>query len=255
MRVGKDWLELRGNFVMCSVVQLSDSSKGGFILKRKLVALVLSMILCSLAVMPIALAGTPTSFVKLPPTMGGLNVRSGPGTNYKVTGWVVDGDEIDLIKVGSTWTKITVLRTDKTGYIRNNYIKDLKDGDVPSTSGTATAGRVTGKGVGLRKGAGAGYAKVATLSLGTKLKLWDKSGNWYYATTLSGKKGWISKTYIATGYAMTTSASVNLRKSANGAIVKKLDKGTKVSVESITGGWSKVTAGSAKGYVYNAYLK
>ena len=94
-------------------------------MKRKLVALVFSMILCLLAATPVALAGTPTSFVKLPSTMGGLNVRSGPGTNYKVAGWVVDGDEIDLIKVGSTWTKITVLRTDKTGYIRNDYIKDI----------------------------------------------------------------------------------------------------------------------------------
>ena len=224
-------------------------------MKRKLVALALSMILCLLAATPVALAGTPTSFVKLPSTMGGLNVRSGPGTNYKVAGWVVDGDEIDLIKVGSTWTKITVLRTDKTGYIRNDYIKDLADGDAPSTSGTATAGRVTGKGVGLRKGAGTGYVKVATLSLGTKLRLWDESGNWYFVTTLSGKKGWISKTYVATGYTMTTSASVNLRKSANGEIVKKLAKGTKVSVESVTGSWSKVTAGSTSGYVYNTYLK
>ena len=66
---------------------------------------------------------------------------------------------------------------------------------------------------------------MATLSLGTKLRLWDESGNWYYVTTLTGKKGWISKTYIATGYTMTTSASVNLRKSANGETIKKLARG------------------------------
>jgi hypothetical protein len=34
-----------------------------------------------------------------------------------------------------------------------------------------------------------------------------------------------------------------------------LAKGTKVSVESITGSWSKVTTGSTSGYVYNTYLK
>ena len=224
-------------------------------MKKKLVALVLAMTLCLLAVAPVAVAETATSFVKLPSTMGGLNVRSGPGTNYKVAGWVVDGDEIDLNKVGSTWTKINVLRTDKTGYIRNNYIEDLMDEAAPSTSGTATAGRVTGNGVGLRKGAGTGYFRVARLSMGTKLKLWDERGNWYYVTTLSGTKGWVSKTYVADGYTMTTSAGVNLRKSANGKIVKTLAKGTKVSVQSITGGWSKVTAGSASGYVFNAYLR
>lgn len=222
---------------------------------KKLVVLVLSLVLCLAAVAPVALAGTPTSHVVLPSTMGGLNVRSGPGTNYSVTGWVADGDEIDLIKVGATWTKITVIRSQKTGYIRNAYIGDLKNPETPSTSGTAAAGRVTGKGVGLRNGAGSSYGKIATLALGTKLRLWGERGNWYYATTLSGAKGWISKTYVTIGYTMVTSAAVNLRESANGVVIKKLAKGAKVSVESVTGKWSKVKVGSASGYVYNSYLK
>ena len=221
---------------------------------RKLVSLVLSLVLCLAVASPIALAGTPTSYITLPSTMGGLNVRSGPGTNYPVAGWAVDGDEIELVKVGSTWTKITVLRSGKTGYIRNVYIEDLDDPEEPSTSGTATAGRVTGRGVALRKGPGTSYGKLASLAFGTKLRLWDDSGNWYFATTLSGTKGWISKTYVATGYTMLTSANVNLRKSANGTIIKTLTKGTKVSVVSINGSWSKVKAGSVSGYVFNKYL-
>jgi uncharacterized protein YgiM (DUF1202 family) len=185
--------------------------------------------------------------------MGELNVRSGPGTNYKAVDCVANRDEIDLIKVGATWTKITVVQSLKTGYIKNAYIEGLKNPETTSTNGTATAGRVTGKGVGLRTGAGSSYCKVTTLALGTKLRLWDESGNKYYATTLSGTKGWISKNYVATGYTMLTSAAVNLRESANGAVVKKLAKGTKVTVESVTGKWSKVSSDS--GYVYNSFLK
>ncbi len=230
---------------------------------KKLVSLVLVALLCLAIAAPIALAGTPTTFVKLPSTMGGLNVRSGPGTNYAVAGWVINGDEIDLIKVGSTWTKITVLRSGKTGYIKNAYIKELPNKptdpdpkpDDPSTSGTATAGRVTGGGVNMRKGPGTGYGVVKTLSSGTKLRLWDHSGNWFFATTLSGTKGWISKTYVATGYNMVTSANVNMRKSANGAVLKTVSKGTTVAVESITGSWSRVKVGSTTGYIYNSYLK
>ncbi len=224
---------------------------------KKLVALVLSLVLCLAVAAPVALAVTTTRVV-LPSTMGGLNVRSGPGTNYAVAGWVIDGDEIEIVKQGASWTKIYVERSGKTGYIRNAYIKGLSDqpGPVdPSPSGTASAGRVTGRGVNLRKGPGTSYAAVTTLSSGAKLRIWDESGNWYYVTTLTGAKGWISKTYVASGYTMITSARVNLRKSANGELIKTLPSGTQVTVVSITGTWSKVKVGSTNGYLFNNYLR
>ncbi|MEA4898146.1 SH3 domain-containing protein [Bacillota bacterium Meth-B3] len=225
---------------------------------KKLVALVLSLVLCLAVAAPVALAGTPTTQVVLPSTMGGLNVRSGPGTNYSVAGWAIDGDEISIVKQGATWTKIYVERSGKTGYIRNAYIKELPDqpGEVdPSPEGTAKAGRVTGRGVNLRKGPGTNYAAVATFRSGAKLRIWDESGNWYYVTALTGAKGWISKTYVASGYTMITSARVNLRKSANGELIKTLPSGTQVTVVSITGNWSKVKAGSVSGYLFNNYLR
>lgn len=227
---------------------------------KKLAALVLSLLLCLGAFAPAAFAATATSYVVLPDNMTGLNVRSGPGTNYSVAGWAIDGDEIDLIKIGSSWTKITVLRSGKTGYIRNAYIKDLpKDSqtgsDHPQTSGTATAGRVSGRSVNLRKGAGTGYGSVGSLVSGTKLKIWGSEGNWYYVTTLSGKTGWISKTYVKTTYTAVTTARVNMRKTANGALIKTLASGTTVTVQSLTGNWSKVKSGSSTGYVYSKYLK
>ena len=229
-------------------------------MKKKTLTLVLALMVALLACTPVAMAGTPTSFVDLPSGFTALNVRSGPGTNYSVAGWVVDGDEIDLLKIGDSWTKIQVIRSGRVGYIKNIYIDDLQGGSsggtsTPSTSGTATAGRVTGGGVNMRKGPGTGYAKVTTLSSGTPLKLWDSSGNWYYASTLGGTKGWISKTYVATGYTAYTTTRVNMRKSANGELIRTLSAGTKVSVQSITGTWSKVKVGSTTGYVFSKYLK
>ena len=226
---------------------------------KKLVILVLALVLC-LGAFSVAHAGTPTSFVVLPDTMGGLNVRSGPGTNYSVAGWVISGDEIDLVKIGTTWTKITVIRSGKTGYIKNNYIADLKGKPspepAPSPQGAGQAARVSGASVNIRTGAGTGYAKIATLSSGTKLKILGSAGNWYHVTVLSsGKSGWVSKTYVKLGFTSTTTARVNLRASANGKLIKTLAKGTSVSVSSISGSWSKVKAGSSSGYVYSKYLK
>ncbi len=226
---------------------------------KKMACLVLTLVLCLTVLMPAALAGTPTSFVKLPAGWTALNVRAGAGTNYAVVTWVKDGDEIDIIHQGSTWSKITVSRNGKTGYIKNTYIKDLSENPAtpsdPGTVGTASAGSVSGNRVNMRKGPGSGYAWVSTLTKGTKVQIWGESGNWYFITTLSGTKGWMSKTYIASGYSMTTSANLNFRQSANGTVISTLSAGTTVEVISITGGWSKVKVGSTTGYVYNKYLK
>lgn len=223
-------------------------------MKQKALTLVLILTLALGALTPAATAASTQAFVDLPSGYTALNVRSGPGTNYSVSGWVVDGDAICILNSGSQWTRIQVVRSGRVGYIKNIYI-DTQSSPQPPTSGTATAGCVSGGGVNLRKGPGTGYAKVATLSRGTPLKLWSSSGNWYYASTLGGTKGWISKTYVSLGYTAYTTARVNLRESPNGALIRTLSTGAKVTVQSITGSWSRVKAGSSLGYVYNQYIR
>jgi uncharacterized protein YgiM (DUF1202 family) len=222
--------------------------------KKNILALALSAILILAAAVPAALATTTTT-VKLPSSVTEANVRSGPGTKYSVVCKVADGDKIELIEVGASWTKVKAVKQDKTGYLKNSYIKDLSSEISPPASGTATAAHVNGKGVNLRKGAGTEYAKAKTLVDGAKLLVWEERGDWDYVTLLSGTKGWIAKTYMASGYAMVAKSQVNFRKSANGEIIRKLAKGTTVQVESVTGKWSKVKVDSETGYVYSSYLK
>ncbi len=231
---------------------------------KKLGVLLLALVLCLGAFAPMAaLAGTPTTYVTLPSTMSALNVRAEATTASEVVTWVYDGDMIDLNKVGSEWTRITVLRNNKSGYIKNIYILELPDAPKPvdpdpsnpPKTGTAQAGTVTGGGVNVRKGPGSGYAKVAALSSGAKLKIWGQSGNWYFVTTASGKDGWISKTYVKPTYSATTTARVNFRQSVNGQLIKTLAAGTKVTVYAINGSWSKIKVGATTGWVYSRYLK
>ncbi len=222
---------------------------------KKLTALVLTLVFCLTLAMPAMAYGATTS-VKLPATWTALNVRAGAGTNYAVVTWVSDGEKIDVVKEGATWSKITVARNGKTGYIRNAYIEDLPgDTTEPSTDGTALTGAVSGSRVNMRTGPGTGYGKITSLTKGAKLQIWEESGNWYYVTALSGEKGWMSKTYISLGYTMTTTANVNFRKSANGTVIKTLEKGTDVEVISVTGSWSKVKVGSTTGYVFSKYIR
>ncbi|MFD2630425.1 SH3 domain-containing protein [Oceanobacillus kapialis] len=53
-----------------------------------------------------------------------LNVRSGPGTNYKVITSVTDGQSVTITEISSTWGKVKV--NGKTGWLSRNYLSDKK---------------------------------------------------------------------------------------------------------------------------------
>lgn len=216
---------------------------------KKLVTLVLSLVLV-MGLASSALAET----IKLPKAMEALTVRSGPGTDYEPVAWLQDGSEVKLISASGAWSKVKAIYNGKTGYIRSAYIRQAADTETPVKTGTATAGRVTGKSVNLRTLGSTTGKVVRSLPSGTKLKIWDSKGNWHYVTTLSGTSGWISKTYVKEGFTSKTTARVNLRKSANGELIKTLNKGASVSVISMTGAWSKVKVDGQTGYVFTKYL-
>jgi uncharacterized protein YgiM (DUF1202 family) len=50
-----------------------------------------------------------------------LNLRSGPGTEYSVTGKLVKGQKVSIVSKEGKWYYISVL--DKQGYVFANYLK------------------------------------------------------------------------------------------------------------------------------------
>ena len=64
---------------------------------RKILCLSLVLIMAICAVP--ALAAT-SAWVDTPSSTGAANLRSGPGTEYAVIGWAVEGDELVLLSSG-----------------------------------------------------------------------------------------------------------------------------------------------------------
>lgn len=217
------------------------------------ILLVLAMVLGIAA--PAALAGTPTTYTNLSSNASRLYVRAGAGTGFKVVTYVSNNEIIDLLKVGSLWTRIRVSRNGLTGYIMNRYILELPGESQPGRAGAADAGRVTGRGVNLRRGPGTKHMTLGAKSYGSKLKIWASRGNWYYVTMLTGQTGWISKTYVTKNYTTYATTNVNLRERPNGTIVKTLSKGAAVTALEFDGDWTYVKSGSTYGYVYSQYLR
>ena len=234
--------------------------------KNKFAAILAALLI--LALIPgAALAET----VSLAYSGGSLNLRKGPGTEYRSLGTVHDGDHIDVLRYGDVWSKV---ETDdgKVGYIKNLYIED---GDTNYASGTdyfdSHYTAYTTASVNFRAGASTSTASMGTLSKGTKVTVLGENGRFYLVKNSAGTQGFVSKSYISrskptgsTGSSsssaktMTVTASyVNMR--AGGglsySVVKVLPRGTVVTVVTRGNYWTRVNYKGALGWIKNTYLK
>lgn len=220
----------------------------------KLKRIFLIVLVAALLLPTIAMAAT----VKTQYSDGSLVVRSGPGTNYGKASWVKHGQSITVLEKGTTWSKIKVDSTGRTGYIKTKYISG--DTDSGSLLGAYELGTVTTRyassRVNLRKGAGTAYGIVTGLSRGTLLFIKGEQGNWYKVHTVYGDEGWISKNYVNDGTAAETTANVNLRKGPGTAYsaIKVLPDGTDCRAIAVDGDWTKVKVGKSTGWVYSRYI-
>ena len=234
--------------------------------KNKFAAILAALLI--LALIPgAALAET----VSLAYSGGSLNLRKGPGTEYRSLGTVHDGDHIDVLRYGDVWSKV---ETDdgKIGYIKNLYIED---GDTNYASGTdyfdSHYTAYTTASVNFRAGASTSTASMGTLSKGTKVTVLGENGRFYLVKNSAGTQGFVSKTYISrtkpassTGSSsssaktMTVTGSyVNMR--AGGglsySVVKVLPRGTVVTVVTRGNYWTRVNYKGTLGWIKNTYLK
>ena len=206
--------------------------------------------------------GSGTKTVKVA-SGSNLNLRTGPGTGYGIKGTVDNGAAVKVLNTEDDWVKVTVSSTGKTGWIMAKYIGGASSGSSSGSSSTSSASngkvyRVTSSTLNMRKGAGTGFTKIATLSKGDAVKVTGSNGNWFKVITPDGKSGWVSKSYLTAGaYATVTATTLNMRKGAGTgyAWVGSLNYGATVTVSSVSGNWAYVSVGGKSGYVSLNYLK
>ena len=192
---------------------------------------------------------------------GRVNFRTGPSKEYNSMGKIEKGKTVTYLGSNGSWRKIKY--NSKTGYVHRDYISN-------GTSASSSEKYVdTSAGLNVRKGPSTSYAKIATLTNGTKVKVITTSGDW--SKISSGSiTGYVSNQYLSskapssdndsnetsiTKY-VDASVGLNVRKGAGTSysVITTLSHGTKVTVKSTSNGWSKITSGSVTGYVSSAYL-
>ena len=115
----------------------------------------------------------------------GVNIRSGPGTNYAIVGGLGSGARVSTFGSSNGWLRVN------GGWIANAYTNGSGGGGGGSTPSTGVVTVIPSIGVNVRSGPGTNYAIVSGLSGGARVSTFGSSGSWY---RVSG--GWVSSSYV-----------------------------------------------------------
>ena len=232
---------------------------------KRILSVLLAMLLIVAMLSGAALADTTKTVYISSTGKGSLNLRSGPGKNYSVSGYVYHGNKVTVKDSSGEWSKVKVNKTGKTGWIKTRYI----DGTTKALGTGYKTIKVSGS-VKLRSGPGTSYASKGTLKNGTAVKVVETEDNWAKITVKSsGKTGWVMLKYISddapvsptpTEYKVrsVTADSLNIRKGAGTEYGKVgiLHKGDAIKVLGSSGNWYHIqTVKGLKGWVSKTYTK
>lgn len=125
-----------------------------------------------------------------------LNVRSGPGTSYKVLKVLPTGTDVVIIdNTDPNWAKIS-LAEGTVGYC-NKAIMTITEVTKPQTPETQEQDMVTTDSAALRAGPGAAYSIVKILGKGTAVVAVDTTNSSWTKVTLSDNTtGYCSKAFL-----------------------------------------------------------
>ena len=154
------------------------------------------------------------------------------------------------------WCYVEDCLTEVKGYVPSSAVSAF-------TNTVYATGALSGDQVNFRKGPSTKYPSLGKLIKGTEVEIIASSGDWYYVRVkATGSMGFVYKSYVSVGGAVTQSATVNVKilnlrsapSTSTGKILKTLKQGEKLTVNSVSGDWAYVTYGSTKGYVYKPYI-
>ncbi len=130
-----------------------------------------------------------------------VNIRTGPGLHYRVTGQLVRGQRIRAYEpVRGTWVRVRFAGGE--AYMAREYLTTSTTLAGPSRIST-TGTKITTARLNLRSAPRAGLV-IGTLAEGTRLRLTGRIANGYAETLHTGRSRWVSLTYLARAIATST---------------------------------------------------
>lgn len=147
-----------------------------------------------------------------------VNVRSGPGTSYKVVGTLNPAQAVTSSTSQGGWYKITA-PSGLTGWVYQTYLR--ASGGSAASSGSGATSSTTAAGtaraisaVNIRSAAGTASTVVGTLAKGASIPVTGKTSGGWTEVVYNGANRWISTNYLTTGSVSTSPVTGQLRTTA-----------------------------------------
>ncbi|HHS93831.1 MAG TPA: SH3 domain-containing protein [Rhodobacterales bacterium] len=122
------------------------------------------------------------------PGDGYLNLRTGPGTRYRIIRRMYNGSKVDVLEQAGNWVRVRHQSGD-VGWASLKYLKR------PNTKWRKVYSPRDGY-LNLRRGPGTGYAIIMRMYNGERVKILDRKGKWRYVRHENGAKGWAYVDYL-----------------------------------------------------------
>ena len=206
-----------------------------------------------------------SSYTQKQVNTNGLNMRSGPGTSYRVLTTINKGTKLDVISESNGWSKINY--NGRVGYVYSIYLDSIQPVYTNLTTKT-----VNTNGLNVRSGPSTSYGVVASLNKGSKVSVISENNGWS-KILYKNKERYVSSRYLDSEKTNSQESStttkptiketkivntegLNVRKGPSTSYSKlgSLSKGSKVSVISESNGWTKILYKEQEAYVSSIYL-
>ncbi|HEY2420171.1 MAG TPA: SH3 domain-containing protein [Neobacillus sp.] len=203
-----------------------------------------------------------------------LRVRTGPGTSFRIIGFLQKGQAVTVLDNNENWLKISTSFGE--GWVAKQYIDsntsvktDNKSGNNGSNS--TSSGTVSGDTLNVRKDPSTASTVIGKLAKGTKVTIYSKQNNWY-EIRYSNQKAWVNSAYISSetsasdtqkqddkgiiGTVTASSLSVRNGSSLNSTVIGTVNKGQSFTILEEVNNWVKIEYKSGKfGWAAGWYLE
>jgi N-acetylmuramoyl-L-alanine amidase len=198
-----------------------------------------------------------------------LRVRSGPGTSFRIIGYLNKGQAVTVLDENENWLKVSA--TLGEGWVAREYI-DLKNTSNPSkeeiTNDSIGKGIVTDT-LNIRNEPSTTGTVIGKLAKGTTVSIYSKKDTWL-EIRYADQKAWVSADFVqmgtqsqpakadteSIGTVTASNLSVRSGSSLNSKIIGSVSKGQKFTILEEVNNWVKIEyqpgkTGWAAGWYFN----
>ena len=194
-----------------------------------------------------------------------LRVRSGPGTNFQIIGYLAKGQAVNVLDKNESWIKVASTFGD--GWVAATF---LNVNSAPKSQNyLQTTGMINGDNVNARSDASSSAKILGKLAKGTAIQVLSQKGDWL-EFRFQGKTAWVSAQFVDSddkknqnsndlkGIIGTVSANglhIRDQASLNSSIVGTVNKGQRYSILAEVNNWAKIEyAPESYGWISSLYL-